>query len=455
MLAYSEVIHFSIIAATEANKMNNTTDVASQGSHLPQLCEGDRKYFIYQVKYGDALSSGEPLEVILDRIHNSSHPTTCEDALMHFQEHRTSKLLLLYVPPILIILGTLGNLMSCVILCRKAMRKFSTYTYLAVLSLTDTLVLHVGLMRLWVAQLTGYDVRDTAGWLCKVVNFTGYTVSDYSVWLIVAVTVERYIVVANPLRATTFCTNKRALFVIFGILALLLAVNMHIFWTVELAEQGGRFVCRGGPGHEDFVEHYLPWLDAILYSIAPFLILLFLNILIINKVVQARHSRKELQSGSVYSDKKRIVHGESGTKLTVMLLTISFSFLITTLPMMATSIAIRFWNNYHMDLRLMARFSLVRTVTELLMYVNHSMNFIIYCVTGNKFRQQLLWLLCSQFPSVAHEGVTQYSQVRHRYGTARVKNEQRNGTTREPNKFSERNTFKSKNAYAKVGMTSL
>ncbi|GFO03753.1 FMRFamide receptor [Plakobranchus ocellatus] len=47
----------------------------------------------------------------------------------------------------------------------------------------------------------------------------------------------------------------------------------------------------------------------------------------------------------------------------------------------------------------LAQFTLTRTITELLMYANHSVNFFLYCATGNKFRQQVLSLMracCSQ-----------------------------------------------------------
>ncbi|RUS72857.1 hypothetical protein EGW08_019380 [Elysia chlorotica] len=41
----------------------------------------------------------------------------------------------------------------------------------------------------------------------------------------------------------------------------------------------------------------------------------------------------------------------------------------------------------------LAQFTLARTVTELLMYANHSINFFLYCATGQKFRQQVLTVL--------------------------------------------------------------
>ena len=57
-------------------------------------------------------------------------------------------------------------------------------------------------------------------------------------------------------------------------------------------------------------------------------------------------------------------------------------------------IATAFMTPYRSDFAVLSKFILIRTITELLMYLNHSMNFFLYCATGKKFRQQLFLLLC-------------------------------------------------------------
>ncbi|KAH3793892.1 hypothetical protein DPMN_147416 [Dreissena polymorpha] len=56
-----------------------------------------------------------------------------------------NRLLQLYVPPNLMILGTFGNVLSFVIMS-KNMFKVSTYCYLALLAIMDTFVLYIGLL---------------------------------------------------------------------------------------------------------------------------------------------------------------------------------------------------------------------------------------------------------------------------------------------------------------------
>lgn len=310
----------------------------------------------------------------------------------------------------MLVIGTIGNVLSLVILTRKPMRKLSTYTYLAVLSMTDTLVLYIGLLRIWVSEITGKDVREHASWMCKTTNVLGYTVSDYSVWLIIAMTVERWIAVCLPLKAPSMCNRKRAFIAILGIFFLLLSVNFHFFWTTDLRNieyEGEIFTqCDSSESYEKLVTEIWPWVDAFIYSFFPFVIILTLNGLIIHRVLLSKRQRSGLDaSRSAYSKPddsgagginrpQRNSHSEHSTKLTVMLLTISFTFLLTTLPMNMLLIVKAFITQKEVSTEVITRFMLARTVTELLMYSNHSMNFFLYCATGEKFRQQLLLLLC-------------------------------------------------------------
>ncbi len=326
-----------------------------------------------------------------------------EQKLMQYDEYRIHKLLLLYIPPILLILGTVGNVLSFLILMRQSMRRYSTYIYLAILSITDTLVLYIGLLRLWVGELTGYDLRDQADWICKLINVVGYTVSDYSVWLIIAVTVERFVAVCYPLKAPSMSNHRKACLVICSLLCVLFLINIHFFWTAQIKsyKHKGETIlqCEGGPHYKMLVEDIWPWVDAFLYSFLPFVVILVLNTLIIRQVIHARRSRSELQS-TASTDSRRTAQ-EGSMRLTFMLLTISFAFLITTLPMNVSLIATAFYNSYTKDLHVISRFKLVRTITELLMYVNHSMNFFLYCATG-EFWFNIILYECHVMPILEH-----------------------------------------------------
>lgn len=172
--------------------------------------------------------------VILELRAIAENESRVEERLLEHFEYRLHKSLLLYVPLAIYLVGIVGNFLSFSVLARKRMRRVSTYTYLAVLSVADTFVLTIGLLMLWVGQLTGRDVRARDPWSCKLLNVFSYTASDFSVWLIIAVTVERFIAVCYPLQAASMCTHRTAMRVVVGIFLLVLGFNLNFIWTTNL-----------------------------------------------------------------------------------------------------------------------------------------------------------------------------------------------------------------------------
>ena len=248
-------------------------------------------------------------------------------------------------------------------------------------------------------ELTGIEIRDKADWICKVISLAGYTVSVYSVWLLIAVTVERYIVTVHSLHAVTMCTSSRAIKVIIGILLLLVFTNLHLVWTTELrifeVDNGTILMCSSGEGHEYLVEKIWPWVDAFFYCFFPFVVICILNGLIVHKVVLSRRERN-IMSNSVNRRMpgSKPQSSESSIRVTLMLLSISFTFLICTLPMNVVMINGAFLSFETASLEEISRYKLARTISELLMYTNHSINFYLYLLTGHKFRQQLTSMMC-------------------------------------------------------------
>ena len=73
-----------------------------------------------------------------------------------------------------------------------------------------------------------------------------------------------------------------------------------------------------------------------------------------------------------------------------MLLTVSFCYLTLTSPYAAYSL-IYSWPAA--DARGRSAEFLVKTIFFAMMYLNHSINFALYCITGRKFRRELVDLL--------------------------------------------------------------
>ena len=70
--------------------------------------------------------------------------------------------------------------------------------------------------------------------------------------------------------------------------------------------------------------------------------------------------------------------GKSASRGTVMLITVSLAFLILTGP-----VAVTYFITLGPDL-------LLRAVIVPMRYINHSINAVLYCVSGSRFRNELM-----------------------------------------------------------------
>ena len=97
------------------------------------------------------------------------------------------------------------------------------------------------------------------------------------------------------------------------------------------------------------------------------------NCLIILKFMAAKWQSRHGGTESVNQGLSK-----SATKGSAMLLTVSFAFIILTSP-----IVIAFAITEEPP-------RLIYGITVILQYLNHSINGVLYCITGSRFRQELI-----------------------------------------------------------------
>jgi len=86
------------------------------------------------------------------------HVKAFEVKLMEVPSYRLQKQLYVYASPIIVVVGLFGNILSMLVLSGRPMRRVSTYCYLAVLSVVDSLVLGVGLLPKWLDEVSYHQV---------------------------------------------------------------------------------------------------------------------------------------------------------------------------------------------------------------------------------------------------------------------------------------------------------
>ncbi|XP_052706715.1 growth hormone secretagogue receptor type 1-like [Crassostrea angulata] len=315
-----------------------------------------------------------------------------EDTTDLFRTHKLQRNLKLYLSPILLVIGLIGNTLSFVFLRYDKEKKMSINAYLSALALADIMVLISGLLSLWVQEVTGVDFFRSVDISCKVWNVIAFTSSIFSVWLIVAITAERFIVVCFPLAAHRICNKNRAIGIIVFLLVFSVCFNAHFLVTTGIVNIGSSRLCDALDGYKTFIRKVWTWVDATMYCFFPLFIISALNTVIISKVITATKKRRNLQhlkrSTSVGLKQRQ----RRDIKLNVMLLTVSITFCISSTPMVILMVTeVLFQKNA--SPRKSAALLLARTICELLMYVNHSINFFLYCISGQSFTKIFMKLI--------------------------------------------------------------
>lgn len=310
-----------------------------------------------------------------------------QNALENIQEYRVAIAIILYGFPVVVCTGTIGNILSFIVLVKKRMRNTSVYFYLAVLALADTCVLFSSAFRTWIRVSTDFELLHVSWVGCKTLMFIFMVTTHLSAWLVVAMTTDRFIVVWFPLRANRFCDVTKA-WVVTGVLLLVICLyKLHLFWTIDLLNVRGMEKCAS---ESIFMQHVYPLMKLASYTIIPFVIVLVMNSLTTYKLWQ---SRKSWQKECARRITDNPAHKLTQYRITLMLLTVSFVWLLLTAPFTVRSL-MESQQQQSRDPEQQARAFLIRTLCFLLMYLNHGINFVLYCLTGNKFRSELAEALC-------------------------------------------------------------
>ena len=130
-----------------------------------------------------------------------------------------------------IVFGTIGNILSLLVLLRRKMRIHSTFTYLTILSLCDTLVLYFGLLRDFLVNK--YKIDVDGDYFCKFHVFSFYFVLHMASWLLVAVNVDRLIAASFLSFSKKWCTPRTAVKVSIWITISLALLNSHFLYYVD------------------------------------------------------------------------------------------------------------------------------------------------------------------------------------------------------------------------------
>ena len=308
-----------------------------------------------------------------------------EDTFMEevktYTEFKVANFINMYWYPILVPIGLVGNSLSFAVMMKPNNRKMSTCIYMAAISINDNLMMYVCLHVFLVSAL---QIHTWHHFECKFVIFCSLVALQGSTYLILAMTVDKYIAIKWPYKAATYSTPKRATLIVVVLQICIIIYNVpHLFLSSTVGDN--KCVAYS---NSSVISRVHSWFSFVLNSVIPFTLLIHMNYVIVKTV---RNSRK-MFTGNITNHGMEARQKTTENQLTIMLLLVTTLFLILLGPTYFRFIYVAFVKR---DTPLeFAKSMLVFQITAKLYKTNSGINFLLYCISGQKFRNDLKEILC-------------------------------------------------------------
>jgi neuromedin U receptor 2 len=328
------------------------------------------------------------------------------------------------------VIGVLLNSLTIIILLHPRMRNFSTNIYLTALSVANIVCLINYIFLYSLRYLISYEnfklqVLDS---LSTKYNKNGLfyenflnmilwawspiftTFQLFAIYLTCSVTVDRWIYLYFPFKADRLLTKKTTITVILCILLFCIIYNVPRWFEVTYEkyfdDRTNTTLYYAGPtefGKNPTVRTILNYYVYIIsvYCL-PFLVLLIVNIGIIHKLIATKERKSVLlgvkkvvkkNDSSIKNENESVVTkplvkkksavnftNKIDPKITFMILAVVISFFICQFPyLLVTILSVK-----HENTKFLHKLKLI---SDSLATVSCSVNFLIYCVFGQKFRE--------------------------------------------------------------------
>lgn len=286
--------------------------------------------------------------------------------------------------PILCITGIIVNCLTILVFSQRRLRS-STNMYLKALAAFDLLYLTS------VLALSVYRYPHYHPYFLYYQPY-GLFITDYasnaSVWLTAGFTIERFVVVGNPMKHLKYATARFARKVVLTIACFCFIATFTTVFEQQVVHhfdnQTNITTLRLEPtklGESKIYQTGFYWFTTVTFVFIPFLIIATLNFFLLRSLREARTIRSSLSPATLASE----------TRTTFLLVVVILIFLLCQGPAAIMLIITLFnpntVNNFYRGLN---------NILNLLVAVNACANFFLYVGLSVKFRKTFLSLLFLQ-----------------------------------------------------------
>ncbi|XP_037039869.1 thyrotropin-releasing hormone receptor isoform X2 [Bradysia coprophila] len=336
-----------------------------------------------------------------------------------------------YYLPLLVLGGSIGNILSVMVFYKTKLRKLSSSYYLAALGVSDTCFLLTSFCQ-WFNFVNNYNLYNQ-NIFCQFFTYLSYLSNFLSVWYVVAFTVERFIAVLYPLKRQTMCTVRRAKIVLCGLTVVGSVINFPMIVYSNVVYTENSTTCGLMDEYKDDMKIF-NYVDTAVVFVIPLTSIIILNTFTgytVWRVAGVRrtmttHKRKttSIRENKLHPSIQKCTHpngnhstkqscpktvrqkitNSSQMKVTKMLLIISSVFVCLNLPSYVARMLV-FLEKDSKPFIVLQYFAYIPYLT------NFGINFILYCVSGQNFRKAILSMFRKSTTQRQQEGVTQFQNT--------------------------------------------
>ena len=280
--------------------------------------------------------------------------------------------------------GVIGNISCLVVLFQRLFRRKIFYNLLMVMAGFDTLfIVSYGVKIGYQSMACRENYIKEIGRITYLFLNVGLTGSIYST---VEVSIERYLNIFLP-NYHKKCYNTILIYIIF-ILIITLTFNVPIFFEYHYHITNGTLVAEefSWAKSETYRTNYHLWAALFIDSILPFLALFVLNGAILIRLNRPCKEKSNLAKGN----------DENRKPCTRILFSIVGLFMISHTPCVVWKIlwhlgCINCTSTEESDFR--RKWYFITPIKKLSLVINSSLNFVLYCIMGTKFREEFVRLI--------------------------------------------------------------
>lgn len=330
---------------------------------------------------------------------NVTNETDCFENIERFNTQST--VILGFITPFIIVFGLFANALNFRIFTHKFMRVSLLNWYLAVLSLSDFLILITGFFFICLPRIgeyfEDYDVTNFSNTIVPLNYPLALIAQTASVWLTVLMSTHRFIGVCLPFKTAMICTKKNCRIALISVLVFAFLFNVSRFCEVTVVSCYSNIVnytliepgitdLRRSDGYKTF---YIVWCYFIVMFLLPFLLLIGLNTAVIVAIRNTSKLHHMVASGGdqLVVKKKKEIAKETSTS--IMLVGVVIVFLICNTLAFVVNIFELIDSYYDEDNKLFAGTDFYHHMVDMsnvLVMLNASSNIFVYLSFSEKYR---------------------------------------------------------------------